>query len=333
MRIIISRPWGFAAPKIMRGFTSAFRDMGHDVYVLRPHEIITPKQAQEEFRNIIEFAPDIALGYGFSALVPIESTHLFSWMNVPTIHYFADDPFHPGTRRDIALVARDTLSSIWLWDESYIAPLRDAGIKNVHHLPLAADPKVFRKLDPDDYEKIEYQCYISFAGNGDILTRLPYLEKVADLGLVIFGDRQRWRKHASASPVFSCYRGFLKEDRELCELYNTAKINLNVTAGQGKASANLRVFNIAASAGFLLSDYKDGIASLFEIGTEIACYRTPEELRRMALYYLEHPHERKRMADAAYSRVLRDHTYRHRAAVILDYVREKYRKTLSMATT
>jgi hypothetical protein len=332
MRIVLSKPWGFAAPKIMRGFAEALHETGHDVHMINSQDFFIRKTADEEIRKIIEFRPDVALGYGFSAVLRVEDTHLFAMMKVPTMHYFADDPFHPSTACDLELIARDELSSIWVWDKSYVHRLQCCGLEEVHYLPLAANSRIFRKLDPDKHEKIEYMCKISFAGNGNIPERLPYLEKLTDMGLTIFGDESRWHRHSGDTAVMRSYRGFLRNEEELCALYNTARINLNITAAQGKRSANFRVFNITASGGFLLTDHKEDLEELFEIGEEIVCYRTPEELRDKAEYYLSHPGAADRIARAGHVRTLRQHTFIHRAEALLDYATGKKERIKAMAT-
>ncbi len=305
--------------------------MGNDVYIMRSQDFFVQKKADEEVRKIIEFRPDFALGYDFSAVLRVEDTHLFAMMKIPTMHYFADDPFHASTACDLERIARDDLSSIWVWDRSYVQPLRHYGLDDVHYLPLAANTRVFRKLDPDEYEKIEYLCKISFAGNGNIPKRLPYLGKLTDMGLTIFGDESRWRRHAKDTAVLKSYRGFLRNEEELCALYNTARINLNITAGQGKTSANFRVFNITASGGLLLTDYKEDLDDLFEIGKEIVCYRTPEELREKAEYYLSQPAAADRIAGAGHHRTVSQHTFTHRATALLNYATGKKKPIKAMA--
>jgi spore maturation protein CgeB len=332
MRIVISKPWGFAAPKIMRGFVEAFRALGHDVLIVETQDLFLARRARAEVERIAAFKPELALGYGFSALLRTGNTHLFAAMRVPTMHYFADDPFHPATIDDLAMVARDEYSWVWVWDRSYVADLQEWGVEKVGHLPLAANTSVFRKLDPDTYERLEYQCNISFAGNGDIEGRLPYLASVVDLGLVVFGDESRWRRHAGNTSVFGTYRGFLKTEEELNALYNTAEVNLNVTVGQGRASANFRVFNITAAGGFLLTDYRPGLEELFEIGGEIECYRTPEELREKAEHYLANPDEARAIAEAGYRRTVRDNSFVQRAESILRHYSDRWRIRESMVS-
>ena len=96
-----------------------------------------------------------------------------------------------------------------------------------------------------------------------------------------------------------------------------------VTAGQGRNSANLRVFNVTASGGFLLTDYKEELEDLFTVGTEVECYRTPREMLEKAEYYISHPNEAKRIAEAGYRRTVENHTFAHRAASLLDYMKQR----------
>ncbi len=100
-------------------------------------------------------------------------------------------------------------------------------------------------------------------------------------------------------------------------------MNLNVTVDQGKTSANFRIFNVTACGGFLLSDYKKDIEDLFEIDREVVCYRTPDELREKAEYYLAHPDELSEIAEAGYKRTVREHTFAKRAKRILSFIKEK----------
>jgi spore maturation protein CgeB len=74
----------------------------------------------------------------------------------------------------------------------------------------------------------------------------------------------------------------------------------------------LRVFDVPASGGFLLTDYMPGLEKMFEIGKEIEVYRTPDELREKVDYYLARPEACREIAHRARERVLRDHTFANR---------------------
>jgi SAM-dependent methyltransferase len=51
---------------------------------------------------------------------------------------------------------------------------------------------------------------------------------------------------------------------------------------------------------------------LFEIGKEVVAYRSPEECAALIKYYLAHPREAEKIAQAGQCRTIRDHTYQNR---------------------
>ncbi len=108
---------------------------------------------------------------------------------------------------------------------------------------------------------------------------------------------------------------------ELPRVYGTTAINFNATSLQMKAAVNQRVFDAPAAGGFVLTDFREQLAELFEVGDEMACFGEPGEIGDLVLYYLQHPEVRKRMTAKARSRVLAEHTYRHRVAAMLDTMR------------
>lgn len=101
-------------------------------------------------------------------------------------------------------------------------------------------------------------------------------------------------------------------------VYNSSRINLNVTSAQLSNAVNQRVFDVPACGAFLLTDYRPALAELFEAGEEIACYRDLEELNTMIEHFLAHPEHRQEIAAHARERVVAQHTYQHRAQRIID---------------
>ena len=62
----------------------------------------------------------------------------------------------------------------------------------------------------------------------------------------------------------------------------------------------------------LLTDWKANLQDMFDVGKEVAAYRTTEECAEMIRYYLAHDEVRSAIAKAGQRRTLRDHTYRSR---------------------
>lgn len=110
--------------------------------------------------------------------------------------------------------------------------------------------------------------------------------------------------------------------RDPAPLYRSASINLNIHSLQLPSAVNLRVVDIIAAGGFVLSDWvQDFDGSILTEGKEVATFRTIEEGLRLAQYYLNHPDERKATIDRGQERLRRDHTLHHRAQTILDTIR------------
>jgi spore maturation protein CgeB len=98
------------------------------------------------------------------------------------------------------------------------------------------------------------------------------------------------------------------------DVFEQSKINLNFSGSyRGKRKQiKGRIFDVTASGGFMLCEYVEGIEKLFEIGKEIACFDTYDELVDKIRYYLLHDSERRRIAEAGYRRTISDHTAERR---------------------
>jgi hypothetical protein len=74
----------------------------------------------------------------------------------------------------------------------------------------------------------------------------------------------------------------------------------------------LREFEAPMAGAFYLTGYLEEIARHYEIGTEIVCYRSVDELVAQCRYYLAHEEERERIRRAGHERARRDHTWTRR---------------------
>ena len=85
---------------------------------------------------------------------------------------------------------------------------------------------------------------------------------------------------------------------------------------------NMRLFEATGVGTLLLTDWKDNLHELFEVGKEVVAYRTPQECAELVKHYLEHDGERRAVAKAGQERTLRDHTYQQRMKELADIVRK-----------
>jgi spore maturation protein CgeB len=227
-----------------------------------------------------------------------------------------DDPF--GNGGSLATLI-GSFERVFAVDGSWVESIQLIAHGPVSMLTCGADPESHHRLKtvPD-----QYQCRIAFVGSsysGDPagLVRRVLLERIADLNLHIYGDRG-WSAISRHGDVLSrCYQGGELSSEEVNLAYNGANIALNIHHPQFRCGTSLRTFAICATGAFQMVDWRLGLDFFFVPDEEIVCYRSPEELREKAVRYLGDDRTRRRIARAGYERVLREHTYAHRLAVIL----------------
>lgn len=104
------------------------------------------------------------------------------------------------------------------------------------------------------------------------------------------------------------------------KVYNLSKINLNFTLRSIEKGLPLRIFEVLASGGFLISNYQEEIPELFEIGEEIEIFTCEEELYDKCEYYLSHEEERKAIAKKGYEKIKSCHTLQSRIKQIISNI-------------
>lgn len=164
----------------------------------------------------------------------------------------------------------------------------------------------------------EFIKCLDFAGSS--LYRKKAVEEVADLGLSLYGDNG-WKELFKGR---SFLKGPIENRGELPKLYNASSINLNITKSQLRTALNMRLFDIAACGGFILTDWREDLEKLFKVEDEMAVYRNKEELREKVVYYLAHPQEREEMANRAKKKVLERHTFKKRMEKMIKTVESLY---------
>ena len=183
-------------------------------------------------------------------------------------------------------------------------------------------PEIYQHYSalPDNESKLAYETAITWQAtrvyrNGCVRHLLP-------LRPLIVGDTG-WKVEFRHEPVQPTYLNTINYYAELPLFYTCPAINFNCTSKQMKGAVNQRVFDVPAAGGFVLTDWREQMASLFD-PQEMACYHQPEEALDMARHYLAHPQERQRIVTAARKRVLSCHTWQHRLQSLLEYMRSVY---------
>ncbi len=113
-------------------------------------------------------------------------------------------------------------------------------------------------------------------------------------------------------------RGFARSLEDMPLIFNQSKINLNITAKSIRSGISLRVFDVLACGGFLITNYQAELPDYFTIGEDLVTYSSLDELHELVAYYLEHDDERQAIAAHGYETVCKYHDYNTRMLQIFD---------------
>lgn len=104
-------------------------------------------------------------------------------------------------------------------------------------------------------------------------------------------------------------KGTCKTITEMPLVFNNSRINLNPTSKAIRSGVPLRVFDIMACEGFVLSNYQTEMCELFTPGVDFVYYDSIESIPEVINYYLEHENERKEIAHNGFEKVKDEYNY------------------------
>ena len=134
--------------------------------------------------------------------------------------------------------------------------------------------------------------------------RVKLLGKIARVaGVDLYTNPEQPVPEGVRNLGFASYRG------EMPHIFNRSKINLNITMRTIISGIPLRVTDVLAAGGFLITTYQEEIASQFADGEELVIAYTPEDLVEKCAWYLAHDAERERIAAAGRAKVLERYDY------------------------
>ncbi len=190
------------------------------------------------------------------------------------------------------------------------ARLEAMGARQVHVLHYAADPEVYQPLDaPKDIDVFFYGHGAEYRAEWIEAMIAAPSRAMPEARFAVRGTRLGDLGRAETLP----YLSFNKLREYACR----SRINLCITrrAHAGVyASSSMRPFELAALGACIVANPYLGIEEWFEPGRELMIVNDAHEAAQTYRWLLAHDAERARMGEAARARVLKAHTFRHRAA-------------------
>ena len=197
------------------------------------------------------------------------------------------------------------------------ALLKELGAKATHTVWYGVDTDVFAPI-PVAQQDID----IMFYGHGkeyraewiDAMITQPSLQ-LSEQRFAVRGTRLGDLGNTELLP----YLSFSKLREYACR----SKVNLCITRGAHATiygSASSRPFELSAMECCVVANPYNGLELWFEPEKEIIIVNSQEEALDRYRFLLNNEAERKRMAKAARERVLKEHTFRHRAQQLVEII-------------
>lgn len=200
----------------------------------------------------------------------------------------------------------------------FVPRLRSLGVSS-EYFRIGFDTRILDKLG-----KIPKDVDASFVGgisrhHGKAIPLLEFLASNTPIQIFGYGADSL----DTDSPILARHHGEVWG----LDMYRTlarSKVTLNrhINVAENNAN-NMRLFEATGVGTLLITDRKDNLGEIFEIGKEVVAYSSEEEAAELIRYYLNHPEEAATIASAGQARTLREHTYRHRMKELLSLL-ERY---------
>jgi spore maturation protein CgeB len=198
----------------------------------------------------------------------------------------------------------------------FVPRLRGMGVAS-DYFRIGFDPRVLEMLG-----HVEKDIPVSFVGgisrhHNKAVSLLEHIAETTPIQFFGYGAQSL----PPGSPIRQKHQGEiwgLDMYRALARSHMTLNRHINVSENYAN---NMRLYEATGTGTMLLTDRKDNLGELFEIGKEVVVYTTQEEAVELIRYYTAHPDEAAAIAGAGQRRTLCDHTYATRMQELVPILR------------
>ncbi|MEI7911161.1 MAG: glycosyltransferase [Verrucomicrobiota bacterium] len=270
--------------------------------------LLNPATSRRLANTLSGFAPDLVVILNSPSLPPAAEALMRRALRpgVPIVGWLCDSV-------DVLPAGHDAmLDGVYYFDSASLPTLLEhyrATPARLEFLPLAANPRRYA------CQPINIQArgrHLVFAGNCTP-ARQRFFADYRSLGqrLDLYG------LHAGNWP--RVWRNRKLSSAALARVYQQCLVNLNLLqAGNTTNGLNLRAFEIPCAGG--LASYPDvpDLARCFTPDEEVIVYQSATDLAEKVGHLLRHPEQALAITLAGHQRVLREHTFYHRAVRMLN---------------
>ena len=171
--------------------------------------------------------------------------------------------------------------------------------------------KLAYEMEVSKLNKINRDITCSFIGSitKDHLERIELLEQLS----IYVPEIKIWGKGYDQlpkdSPILKRYQGEVW-GKEMFEILSRSQITVNIHINESKNYANnMRLYESTGQGAMLITDYKDNLNDIFNVGEEVVAYRSVSECIKLVKYFILNRTERNKIAQAGNNKTLSNHTY------------------------
>ncbi|GAA0133329.1 glycosyltransferase [Paenibacillus sp. YSY-4.3] len=313
-------PQGFEA--IDRGVAEALSGLVAESVVADPGSALA---------MAVSYRPDLVLVMnGLHVFPPEHEEQIMAIreLGIRTAIWFVDDPYFTDDTIRIA----QTYDDVFTHELECVALYQRNGCRNVHYLPLAANPQMFRPVRSSP----EYLYDICFIGNA-FWNRVELFNQMASYlqDKKVFIAGQHWDRLADYDRLSRFINNKWIEPEETVSYYNGAKIVINLhrptQAGLDNrnglnipgSSINPRTFEISGCGTLQITDIRNDLTLHYKPGYDIETFADAGELQAKIDYYLSHDQERLQMAWRSLWTTRSKHTFHRRIKNLLTKLKMK----------
>lgn len=295
--------------------------LANNRYTRRLFESYLFSVANKKFlENVFVYKPDLILVFKGEFIFPQTLKRIKESSKTLLFNFNPDNPFNfnKGASNDLIRKSIPFYDCYFIWGRFLVDKLKSSGAKRVEYLPFACDPELHYPVKIINEEKKDYENDVAFIGSWD-KEREEWLENLSNYDLAIWGNA--WEKLKWNSSLKKKWKGRAAIGSDFAKVCSSSKIILNLIRKQNGNAHNMRIFEIPACKGFMLTKRTKEQCEFFEEDKEMVCFDSLNELKEKIDKYLLMEEERLQISLAANKRV-QTYTYLIRAKKIRDLYNE-----------
>jgi spore maturation protein CgeB len=244
--------------------------------------------------------PDVMLTVQMHYELWLETLQLIrSRGDVATISWTTDDSWK---YREVSRFIGGAYHAMTTTYRDCVAKYHQDGIEHVLLTQWAANADTLQ--EPLPAKSCQYQVSFVGAAHGD---RQAKIAKLAEQGIEVTCFGHGWPNGSVAAA-------------EIPKIVRESIVSLNfANAFKGSNQVKARTYEVPGSGGFLLTESALDLERAYIPDREVAVFRSIEELGEKIKYYLTHPAERDKIAEAGFRRTKQEHTYDRRLQETIEF--------------